>query len=116
MSRTLTAQESERCSVLLEDAAVMIDEVAPDASYDVKKIVSCRMVSRALGDENSGAYPLGTSQGSMSALGYSQSFTVGGGGSIGELYLGKAEKRLLGIGNRIGARSPLEDMTCEAIL
>ena len=32
------------------------------------------------------------------------------GGSVGELYLSKLEKRLLGVGNRIGARSPVEDL------
>ena len=33
------------------------------------------------------------------------------GGSSGELYLSKLEKRLLGLGSRVGAHSPLEDLT-----
>ena len=33
------------------------------------------------------------------------------GGSSGELYLSKLEKKLLGGGDRIGAHSPLEGMT-----
>lgn len=32
------------------------------------------------------------------------------GGSTGELYLSKLEKKLLGVGSRLGARSPLEDL------
>ena len=42
-------------------------------------------------------------------MGYSQSWTMGS-GSAGELYLSKLEKKLLGIGDRIGARSPLEGL------
>ena len=51
--------------------------------------------------------PMGATQGSMSALGYSQSWTIGS-GSAGELYLGKLEKKLLGCGNSIGSYSPVE--------
>ena len=43
------------------------------------------------------------------ALGYTQSWTMNG-GSSGELYLSKLEKRLLGCGDRIGARSPVEGL------
>ena len=43
-------------------------------------------------------------------MGYSQSWTMGT-GSSGELYLSKLERRLLGVGDRIGAHSPLEGMT-----
>ena len=48
-------------------------------------------------------------QASASALGYQQSWTVSG-GSVGELYLSKLEKKLLGVGSRLGAHSPLEDL------
>ena len=44
----------------------------------------------------------------MSALGYSQSWTISN-GSTGELYLSKAEKALLGGGNSIGSYSPVEE-------
>ena len=47
--------------------------------------------------------------GTATALGYSQSWTMGS-GSSGELYLSKLEKKLLGVGSKIGARSPLEDL------
>ncbi len=43
---------------------------------------------------------------------YSQTWTMSG-GSVGELYLSKLEKKLLGVGDRIGARSPLEGMVAE---
>ena len=68
---------------------------------------------RVLGDGTGGdmpLYPMGASQGSATALGYTQSWTMSG-GSSGELYLSKLEKRLLGLGSRVGAHSPLEDLT-----
>ena len=73
--------------------------------------VSCRMVRRQLGSQgdSSAQFPLGSTQGTLSAMGYSQSWTMGS-GSAGELYLSKLEKKLLGVGNRIGARSPLEGL------
>ena len=57
---------------------------------------------------------MGASQGSMSALGYSQSWTIGSGGSTGELYLAKTDKILLGMGNQIGAYSPAEWLVPQA--
>jgi hypothetical protein len=69
------------------------------------------MVIRSLGDGETTGFPMGASQGSMSGLSYSQSWTLGSGGGVGELYLAKLEKQMLGYGNRIGSHSPLEDMT-----
>lgn len=113
MTRTLDTDEIAVCTTLLEDAAVLIDACNASASENAKKIISCRMVIRALGDGGSAAgVPIGATQGSMSALGYSQSWTIGS-GSIGELYLSKAEKRLLGTGNRIGSYSPLQESVPE---
>lgn len=109
LSRTLTALELQRCAVLLEDAAAIIDSAAKSADGNAKKIVSCRMVVRAIGDGAEFGVPIGATQGSMSALGYSQSWTLSG-GSTGELYLTKADKQILGIGRAIGSRSPLEGM------
>ena len=60
--------------------------------------------------DSSAQFPLGFTQGTLSAMGYSQSWTMGT-GSSGELYLSKLERRLLGVGDRIGAHSPLEGMT-----
>lgn len=109
ITRTLSDAEETVCAALLDDAGLMIDSLNSEASEDAKKIVSCRMVIRALGDGTSSGVPVGASQGSISALGYSQSWTIGG-GSTGELYLTRAEKKLLGSGNAIGSKSPLEDL------
>lgn len=108
MLREMDADEKAVCSALLDDAAVLIDAYNAAAGTDAKKLVSCRMVIRALGDGGSGGVPMGATQGSMSALGYAQSWTIGSGGSTGELYLGKLEKKLLESGNAIGSYSPIE--------
>lgn len=107
MTRTLTDSELAVCASLLDDAGVLIDSYNAEASDEVKKVVSCRIIIRALGSEND--IPIGATQGSMSGLSYSQSWTIGNGGSVGEIYIGKAEKKLLGVGNNIISHSPLED-------
>lgn len=109
--RMLDAEEQSRCDALLEESAIVIDAFNADADADRKKLVSCRMVRRQLGSDSQSAdiFPAGASQGTVSALGYSQSWTMSG-GAVGELYLSKLEKQLLGAGNQIGARSPLEGM------
>lgn len=108
--RALDAKETARCEALLEEAAVLIDACGQNADPARKKLVSCRMVRRLLGEGEGGAlYPTGATQGSASALGYSQSWSMAG-GAVGELYLSKLEKRLLGVGDKLGARSPLEDL------
>lgn len=116
MTRALSEREQAVCSRLLEDAAVLIGSFpsARTASEEAKRTVSCRMVMRALGDGEDSGIPMGASQGSMSGLGYAQSWTFGNGsGSSGELYLARADKQMLGIGNCIGASSPLEQLTRE---
>lgn len=111
MTRTLTADEQSVCAALLDDAGILIDVYRASASDDAKRVVSCRMALRAFGTDTD--IPTGATQGSLSALGYSQSWTIGTGGSVGELYLSKTDKQLLGGGNTIGTHSPLEDMTHE---
>lgn len=112
MTRPLSETEQSVCEALLEDAAVIIDTAAPNAASDAKLVVSCRMVIRALGDGGDAmGVPVGATQGNMSALGYSQGWTIGSGGSTGELYLGKLERQLLGVGNRIGSYSPAQELT-----
>lgn len=110
MTRDLSADEQAVCSTLLDDVAVMIDGYNSGASADAKKIVSCRMVIRAIGDGEMGGIPMGATQGSQSGLGYSQSWTISSGGSVGELYLGKADKQLLGYGNKVGSYSPVQEL------
>ena len=110
MSRTLSTSEQTLCGTMLDDAAVIIDAYNSEAAAGAKKIVSCRMVIRALGDGTDAGVPLGATQGSMSALGYSQSWTIGAGGAAGELYIGRLDKKLLGACNDIGSYSPTEEI------
>ena len=114
MMRTMTMAEQQVCGVLLQDAGVIIDSFAPKAAEANKKAVSCRMVQRALGDGAESGVPMGATQGSQSALGYSQSWTISGGAS-GELYLSKLEKQLLGIGNKVGSYSPVQELAPEVV-
>ena len=109
--RALSPDEQTRAEALLREAAVIVDAYNRNAGEDAKRVVSCRMVRRQLGagDGDGIQFPLGSTQGTMSAMGYSQSWTMGS-GSVGELYLSKLDKKLLGVGNRIGTHSPLEDM------
>ncbi len=105
--RTLNSDEQEICEQLLDEADVLIDAVASSASGNAKKVVECRIVRRALGDGSSNSFPMGSTQGSVSALGYSQSWTISNGAS-GELYLGKTERQILGLGNKITVVDPYE--------
>lgn len=106
--RNLTPEESDKCAALLEEAAVFINTVASAAPGETKKVVSCNMVRRSLGDgSDMSSVPIGATQGSISALGYSQSWTISN-GSSGQLYLSKMDKILLGLGNKLGTSNPYE--------
>ena len=109
ITRELSTDEESVCSTLLDDAAIIIDAFNVNATADIKNTVSCRMVIRAIGDDS--AVPMGATQGSMSGLGYAQSWTMGSGGGVGELYLSKLEKQLLSYGNAIGSYSPVQGIT-----
>ena len=109
MNRTMSQDEQTTCTTLLDDAAVIIDATGTTATADIKKVVSCRMVIRALGESD---VPIGATQGSMSGLGYSQSWTMGS-GSTGELYLAKLDKQMLGLANKIGSYSPTQELVPE---
>lgn len=107
--RALTESETAQAESLLSEAAVIIDSVASDAADEKKKVVSCRMVRRAIGDASAENFPIGATQGSVSAMGYAQSWTLGT-GSAAQLYLDKTDKQTLGIGNKIGSYSPVEEL------
>lgn len=109
MTRQMSESEQAICSTMLDDAAIIIDAFNESASDDKKQIVSCRMVIRQLGDGTDAGVPIGATQGSMAGLGYSQSWTISN-GSTGEMYLSKLDKQLLGVGNRIGSYSPVEEL------
>ena len=111
--RPLTASEEQIAIRLLVESAIIIDAYNANASADAKNIVSCRMVRRSIG--SSGDVPIGASQGSLSALGYSQSWTMGATGSTGELYLNRMDKKLLGAGNAIGSYSPIQELAPQVL-
>lgn len=113
MTRVLSETEAFVCIRLLDDAATLIDVYKSAAPANAKKVVSCRMVIRALGVDSD--VPMGATQGSVSGLGYSQSWTIGSGGSVGELYLSKTDKQLLGGGNSIGSYSPVQELVPEVM-
>lgn len=107
--RKLTADEKSRAMVLAEEASVIVDVYAPSAKYDIKTVVVCRMVRRAIDSGGSATVPMGASQGTTTAGPYSQSWTIGS-GSAGELFLSKLEKHMLGSGNKVGSYSPVQEM------
>ena len=93
----LTGEMQGRASVLLDDAAVLIDSAATidtEARESAALVVSCAMVNRALQAAESDAY--GISQASMTAGSYSQSMSFAN--PSGDLYLTGTEKSMLGIG------------------
>lgn len=108
MGVTFSVTEQGVCTSLLGRAALMIDSfpTAAGKSADIKKEVSVNMVSRVMTTSTLDV-PVGATQGSMSGLGYAQSWTISN-GSTGELYFSKDDKRLLGVGNAIGSASPVE--------
>lgn len=112
MGRELEDSEKVTATALLMDVAALIDAYCCDPCPETARVVSCRAVIRALasGDMESGV-PLGASQGSMTALGYNQQWTLPSGAGAGELYLSKSDRRLLGLGNAIGSHSPTEELT-----
>lgn len=105
--KTYSPSEQTVIEAQLADAGILIDSFNEDASAESKLTVSCRMVIRTLNNDSS--VPIGAMQGSMSGLGYSQSWTMGTGAS-GELYLSKQDKQLLGGGNSIGSYSPVQEL------
>ncbi|MBO4541706.1 MAG: hypothetical protein J5725_00840 [Bacteroidales bacterium] len=109
ITRTLSQTEETVCTNLLDDVAILIDAYNVNASSNAKKVVSCNAVIRAIGTGDSDI-PVGATQGSMAALGYSQSWTIGSGGATAELYLSRTDKKLLGSGNSIGSYSPVEEL------
>lgn len=105
--KPVETSEMERCEALLEDAGIIIDAFNAKAAAESKRLVSCNMVIRVLGSGDEGV-PIGTTQATASALGYSQSWTNANGS--GELYLTKLDKKILGTGNRIGYTDPYQDL------
>lgn len=96
--RTLSTDEQARATVLLADAAVRIDaECPPDAvppsDADARKIVSCEMVKRAMAVGMDGVGVTSVQQG---AGPYQETRQFSN--PTGDMYLTKADKRLLKCG------------------
>ena len=105
--RTLTEDEQTRAEALLDDASAMLDAYVTVDETDEKqlnllKIVVCNMVERAM---STGDDMYGVTQQSMTAVGFSQQFSYAN--PTGDLYITKAEKRMLKISGKIGMARPL---------
>ena len=105
--RTLDESEQERAAVLLDDASAMLDALIMVDETDESlmkrlKIVVCNMVERAM---STGGDLYGVTQQSMTAVGFSQQFSYAN--PTGDLYITKAEKRMLKISGKIGMARPL---------
>lgn len=111
--RTLTGEETEKVAALIEEASVIVDAYARGANNDIKAVVVCRMVRRAIDSGGGSAVPMGASQGATTAGPYTQSWTIGS-GSAGEIYLSKLDKKMLGSSNSIGSYSPVEELVVTA--
>lgn len=102
--RPLTDTEKATAEVLLGDASALIRVEVPDLvgrlfadpptiDEDVLRLVACAMVKRAM---LAGSTADGVSQQSQTAGPFSQQFTYAN--PMGNLYLTKAERKLLGAG------------------
>ncbi|MBQ1450564.1 MAG: hypothetical protein IIZ12_06515 [Eggerthellaceae bacterium] len=97
--RTLTSDERDRATALIEDASAMIAtlakdiDVADENQLHLINTVVCNMVIRSMSATESDSY--GVDSMSMTAGVYSQSWNYNN--PTGDLYLTKLEKRLLGI-------------------
>lgn len=104
--------DQDYVTALLDDAAVIVDAYNRNASEAAKKLVSCNMVIRTIGSRDEGV-PIGTTQATTSAMVYSQTWTNTNGS--GELYLTKLDKKILGVGNRIGCTNPYSGLIQEEV-
>ena len=76
-----------------------VDYSAPSEEFATRLCRVCRdMVHRAIGDgsQANASIPFGATQASMSAGGYSESFTIGN--PYGELFLKERERVAIGVG------------------
>lgn len=100
--RTLTVDEQALATTLLEDAAVELDGACPPSDpptareLSVRKIVSVRMVKRAMLSADAGGAGVTSLQQSGGPYQQTQQFA----NPLGDLYLTKADKRLLGCGGQ----------------
>ena len=108
--RTLTDDEQARAEALLDDASAMLDayitvDETDEKQLNLLKIVVCNMVERAM---STGGDMYGVTQQSMTAVGFSQQFSYAN--PTGDLYITKAEKRMLGISGTGNGRTLMYGM------
>jgi len=108
--RTLTDDEQARAAVLLDDASAMLDayvtvDETDEQQMKLLKIVTCNMVERAMSTASDDGVDLyGVTQQSMTAVGFTRQFSYAN--PTGDLYITKAEKKMLHIGGNIGVARP----------
>lgn len=106
--RPLSAADAARAAVLLEDAAVEIDSACPPTDpltdAEARLIVSCRMVKRAMATPG-GVDGVGVEsvQAGAGPFQQTQRFV----NPSGDLYLTKADRRLLGCGDQVAFTVPM---------
>ena len=98
--RTLTDDEQERAEALLDDASAMLDayitvDETDEQQMKLLKIVVCNIVERAMSTAADDGDLFGVTQQSITAGPYAKTFSYAN--PTGDLYITKAEKRLLGI-------------------
>lgn len=98
MLETWLADASDIMKYEMDEAG--IDYSDPDDAFAARLMRICRdMVHRAIGDGSDASYsiPYGATQASMSAGGYSESFSIEN--PYGDLFLKDRERKSLGIGS-----------------
>lgn len=95
---------------LIDQVGVVIDAYNCNAPFANKQAVTLNVMARMISNMDA-SIPMGATQGSMSGLGYAQSWTISSGGANGEIYLSKTDKKLLGVSSRIGASNPFGELT-----
>ncbi|MTE24831.1 Gp19/Gp15/Gp42 family protein [Microbacterium sp. ZXX196] len=110
--RPLSAEETSRAEVLLDDAAVRLDAVCPvsdpptDQELSARLIVSCEMVKRAMLAGSSGV-PAGVTSFQQGAGPYQETQQFAN--PTGDLYLSKSDKALLQCGRQRAFTVPLSN-------
>lgn len=96
--RTLTADEQDKATVLLEDASVELSrlvrvDISDQQQAAALRIVCCNMVIRSMVASTSDTYGVGELQATMGPFGQTAKFA----NPNGDLYVTKQERKLLGI-------------------
>ena len=100
--RALSTDEQARAAVLLDDASVQLSRLVTVDDSDQSqaaalKMVSCNMVIRVMSAGTSAMF--GATNASMTGGPYSQSWTYES--PMGDMYLTKAERALIGVSSTV---------------